>query len=204
MSLPQRTEYRLRYLRSEAWSNLRAEALARGHGKCCICGKEDFHNDIHHVWYGSTGKNIVNQLKVLCRRCHKEIHRRLKLETKVEKQCDAHDQFARLAKQIAIDLDIDWGKNKPFFIPRTKLDGKALYMYKMQQIAYNLLLQDSEVIAKMELLGIVPTCVDEEIRGAIKTIIALTGKELEGLVKNKLDNVGLVSQDTWHQMGNTP
>ena len=75
MSIESKHAYRFGYLKSEQWSNVRLEALAREKGRCEICGEESISNDAHHVWYP---KNIYEtterHLVILCRPCHNFIH----------------------------------------------------------------------------------------------------------------------------------
>lgn len=75
MGIEAKHAYRFEYLKSEKWSTVRIEALAREKGKCQICGEESIHNDAHHVWYPeSIWDTTEAHLVVLCRPCHDFIH----------------------------------------------------------------------------------------------------------------------------------
>ena len=112
MGLAAITAYRLGFLRSETWKDLRAYALARAGAKCFICGKEDFYNDVHHVCYGAHGKNVHNTLRVLCRSCHTRMHDELRKLPKVGKKHQAFEYFRKISEMIANDL----GQKRPFGI----------------------------------------------------------------------------------------
>lgn len=71
MGIEGRHAYRFRYLKSEAWQNVRAAALARDDAVCRICGWRSVGNDAHHVFYpssfyGTKPEDVV----ILCRPCH--------------------------------------------------------------------------------------------------------------------------------------
>ncbi len=71
--------YRNVYLKSEHWMNLRIERLALSNGLCAICGFRSVSNDVHHIRYGGSLYRVKadEDLRVLCRSCHTEIHRLL-------------------------------------------------------------------------------------------------------------------------------
>lgn len=75
MSVESKHAYRFGYLKSEQWSTVRIEALARERGRCQVCGEESISNDAHHIWYP---ENIYEtkafHLAILCRPCHEFIH----------------------------------------------------------------------------------------------------------------------------------
>jgi hypothetical protein len=91
MSIESIHAYRFGYLKSEAWSNVRLEALARESGRCQICGEENIHNDAHHVWYPEhIYETKAEQLVILCRPCHEFIHEMLDCKTGNQEQGEAH------------------------------------------------------------------------------------------------------------------
>ncbi len=79
MGLIERQRYRNVFLKSEAWQSIRAESLFRWEAKCFICLKESVHNDVHHIWYPRRlNKTQPEHTRVLCRRCHKLVHKLMK------------------------------------------------------------------------------------------------------------------------------
>lgn len=65
MSYPQ-------YLLSDWWGNKRRMALAL-QDKCQRCGFKD-QLDVHHLTYENLGDEKDEDLIVLCRRCHNDLH----------------------------------------------------------------------------------------------------------------------------------
>lgn len=78
MSISGKHFYRFTYLRSEEWAAVRKMALAKNGAACKLCGKVDWYNDAHHLFYRD---NIWDtkylDLIVLCRSCHIRLHDRL-------------------------------------------------------------------------------------------------------------------------------
>lgn len=75
MGIAAKHAYRFGYLKSEHWSNVRIEALAREKGKCQICSEESISNDAHHIWYpDNIYETRADQLVILCRPCHDFLH----------------------------------------------------------------------------------------------------------------------------------
>jgi len=107
VGLVTRTNYRSKFLKSEKWRSIRAASLVYWNSTCLLCLKQDFHNDIHHVWYPkSWARTKAHHTRVLCRDCHKLVHIALKMDTfkldpgkkKTEKLC--YRQFSRIADAI--------------------------------------------------------------------------------------------------------
>lgn len=73
------------YLSSVHWSNLR-DAKLKQHGSfCCRCKRGD-HLQIHHVIYRSRWEDSkLEDLEVLCRRCHEKHHGIKRKKKKKEK-----------------------------------------------------------------------------------------------------------------------
>jgi 5-methylcytosine-specific restriction endonuclease McrA len=65
-------EYR-QYLHSEGWQARRAAAIARSCGFCEDCGIRT-NLDVHHITYARKGAERPEDLRALCRNCHKERH----------------------------------------------------------------------------------------------------------------------------------
>lgn len=73
--LPRRVWYRNFYLRSDHWRLTAAHARVRAGHKCQRCGRGGA-LDVHHVVYDHLWREYPVDLMVLCRTCHKKIHRR--------------------------------------------------------------------------------------------------------------------------------
>ena len=57
------------YLRSQEWSELRDQAIARDGGRCMDCGT--FATEVHHRYYPPhIDETELDHLISLCRRCH--------------------------------------------------------------------------------------------------------------------------------------
>ncbi len=70
-----RLEYRNEYLKSDEWKALRSEFLNTRDGTCEKCSKPA--SDVHHMEYKflSTPEDQMKCLMLLCRNCHKTIHK---------------------------------------------------------------------------------------------------------------------------------
>ena len=79
MSVAGKQFYRFTYLRSEHWENLRIAKLASVDAKCQRCTHRDLSNDVHHLRYRHLYDVTLDDLLVLCRDCHEEVH--IALET---------------------------------------------------------------------------------------------------------------------------
>jgi 5-methylcytosine-specific restriction endonuclease McrA len=64
-----------RYLRSEGWRERRDAAIARADGRCQDCGARRA-LDVHHLTYRRKGAELPQDLRALCRQCHRARHRR--------------------------------------------------------------------------------------------------------------------------------
>lgn len=107
MSIEGKHAYRFGYLKSEQWSNVRIEALAREKGRCQICTEESISNDAHHIWYP---ENIYEtrefNLVILCRICHDLVHTLMP-------ECKTSDEEKGRAGWILFSNAITaWTKNK--------------------------------------------------------------------------------------------
>lgn len=61
------------YLRSAAWSAIRAKVIRRAKGLCEGCG-EARASDVHHLTYAHVGAEFLFELVALCRACHVRWH----------------------------------------------------------------------------------------------------------------------------------
>lgn len=61
------------YLKSHAWTARRVGALRRANHRCQLCPAiERLH--VHHVTYTRVGAERIEDLRVLCKDCHKRLH----------------------------------------------------------------------------------------------------------------------------------
>lgn len=108
MGLASRQQYRNGFLKSEAWRSIRAQSLVRWQMRCFICLWEDFYNDVHHVWYNPAGweKTGTEHTRVLCRKCHKLVHRFMRSDPLMKygrptrNQKNAQRLFNRVVRKI--------------------------------------------------------------------------------------------------------
>lgn len=66
-----------RYLRCKHWQQVRQQALTRAEGHCEKCGYEPWKPgtlQVHHKTYANVGCESMEDVIVLCPRCHMEIH----------------------------------------------------------------------------------------------------------------------------------
>ena len=77
--MPRRAFYRRVYLFTDHWKRTAAEARVRAGHRCDRCGARagyralECHHIVYHLWHE---KHI--DIQVLCRSCHKKIHKRRK------------------------------------------------------------------------------------------------------------------------------
>jgi len=67
------TEYQ-DYLKSPRWTKVREQALARFDWRCAACHSGE-HLNVHHRTYERVGHEYLTDLTVLCRYCHKVLHK---------------------------------------------------------------------------------------------------------------------------------
>lgn len=65
-------EYRA-YLLTRVWRERRDKAIKAAGGRCQLCNSEKYLN-VHHRTYARLGKELPNDLTVLCRACHEHFH----------------------------------------------------------------------------------------------------------------------------------
>jgi 5-methylcytosine-specific restriction endonuclease McrA len=61
------------YMRSEAWSRKRTQAIEHAKGRCQTCG-ETQGLEVHHLTYTRLGREKMEDLQVLCGGCHSLEH----------------------------------------------------------------------------------------------------------------------------------
>src|SRR5579872_4383203 len=64
------------YLRSEHWQEFKGKYFKRHKKVCFCCGVPARH--LHHITYEHLGKERQKDVKPLCRKCHKAVHRLVK------------------------------------------------------------------------------------------------------------------------------
>ena len=65
------------YLRCKHWQEIRLKVLDRSGGKCEKCGYIPWKPgtlQVHHLTYKNVGNESLDELIVLCPRCHMELH----------------------------------------------------------------------------------------------------------------------------------
>jgi hypothetical protein len=62
------------YLQTSEWYDKRNQVLRFSNHKCNRC-KETENLQVHHLNYNSIGDESLNDLEVVCRSCHKKIHK---------------------------------------------------------------------------------------------------------------------------------
>jgi hypothetical protein len=65
--------YRL-YTLSNAWRQRRQGAITRADATCELCQQKAARLEVHHVTYCRAGREQVEDLRVLCRPCHRMVH----------------------------------------------------------------------------------------------------------------------------------
>lgn len=74
------------HLMSQRWRDTREIKLEQTDGRCEKCGKRKQHMNVHHLTYENVYNERLEDLQVLCRRCHKDEHgidRKEKVENKL-------------------------------------------------------------------------------------------------------------------------
>jgi hypothetical protein len=66
------SDYRA-YLRSDAWKERRSRAVERAGGRCAVCNARG-PLEVHHRRYDRVGRELPEDLLVLCRDCHDVFH----------------------------------------------------------------------------------------------------------------------------------
>jgi 5-methylcytosine-specific restriction endonuclease McrA len=63
------------YIKSTEWNVVRKRALARANYACESCGNTGVTLQVHHLTYTRLSHELDSDLKVLCVKCHKAIHK---------------------------------------------------------------------------------------------------------------------------------
>ncbi len=62
------------YQQTREWKTKRSRALIRAGNKCQVCSSTDKPLNVHHNTYARYGDELLEDLTVLCRACHKHYH----------------------------------------------------------------------------------------------------------------------------------
>ena len=63
-------------MKSDAWAVKKMDKCSVAEYKCCVCGNlNDL--EVHHKTYKRLGREKLSDLVLLCKYCHKELHRRV-------------------------------------------------------------------------------------------------------------------------------
>ena len=76
-ALPRRVWYRDYYLRSKHWRNFKQRAKKHYGDKCVRCYRHSDNGviiDVHHLTYERLWGERVEDVRLLCRACHKKEH----------------------------------------------------------------------------------------------------------------------------------
>lgn len=93
------------YLRSEQWQAVRLKAFEHYGRKCLTCGKtENLH--VHHNSYKNFKNESLKDVRVLCEKCHDEVHAKIK-----NRQAISQSQ-KEAKKKNAIKEVLQYKKNK--------------------------------------------------------------------------------------------
>ena len=115
------------YIASKAWQARRLRFIATTDGRCACGASDDLH--VHHATYENLGNELDEDLRLVCQRCHNDIH-------EVHKQLggdlsDVTDRVLRLIKAAKADQDLadvenssKQGKKLPWETPRHKRKKK--------------------------------------------------------------------------------
>lgn len=63
------------YLESTHWQRVRLDALKRAGYECLECEIDGVELHVHHLNYKRLGRERQSDLRVLCEKCHREVHR---------------------------------------------------------------------------------------------------------------------------------
>ncbi len=69
-----RSELYRKHMKSVKWNNIRRKVIALQSNMCFGCGEIGI-DDIHHLTYKHLGNEFLFELKGLCRKCHKRLHK---------------------------------------------------------------------------------------------------------------------------------
>lgn len=82
----QSTEY-TKYIASDRWAAIREKAFAHYGRSCCLCGSAD-NLHVHHRRYPQVyGEETMQDLTVLCSKCHDAFHAAQKLRKPPRSKC---------------------------------------------------------------------------------------------------------------------
>lgn len=97
--------YRKVYLKSEHWKNLKNQRLKISNNSCEIC-KQKRNLDCHHLDYKNIYDVSVYDLQILCRKCHREIHGKIrKNNIKIKKV------YNKRISRVSLNESIDFTKS---------------------------------------------------------------------------------------------
>lgn len=111
--------YRFKYLKSDHWQNLRLEKLVATKAQCVYCWERDVFNDVHHLNYRKLYDVKLDDLIVLCRKCHDLFHGMLKLH---KKEIDMIKCSLERRKRSMELMEVVYGKREH---PRLRFEREA-------------------------------------------------------------------------------
>lgn len=72
---PRRADYS-QYMKSAEWFHKRQQVILRSDGKCEAIGCTNEAVEVHHMTYQRLGNENLEDLRAVCRECHRKIHGR--------------------------------------------------------------------------------------------------------------------------------
>jgi hypothetical protein len=80
-----------KHLKSTQWKNVRLDLFRLRGRKCEACGKSSSRLEVHHLTYERLGKELLSDLKIVCKMCHeKEDHKRARASA-AKRQANEYD-----------------------------------------------------------------------------------------------------------------
>lgn len=85
-------------LKSQLWKDKRAKILQKSKNRCAFCGDTE-NLEVHHKYYSKYPNGVKvspwnypdEALIVLCKYCHKKVHKRYKIKTYYRKYTDNYE-----------------------------------------------------------------------------------------------------------------
>lgn len=94
--------YQRVYLKSDHWRGLRDRTIKGAGGRCQDCGSND-RVQVHHLNYDNLWHEKPDDIRVLCRFCHRDVHGLVRdLERHVENILHHEDRCKRYSQREAV------------------------------------------------------------------------------------------------------
>lgn len=103
-----------KYLKTQAWENLRQQIFRRDHFRCVVCG-EPKNLSVHHITYENLGVEKTSDLVTLCPKCHKKVHDGDPVSHQIQERKKKIDE---LLTQLNAEIELFCKKQKQFEIDK--------------------------------------------------------------------------------------